>query len=119
MNFGEDVDDENQKMMLGDHNQQEKAEDLADLIRKKPYNRKKHFPIRMTVQIPNREEVLVIEDHSSMKIKNLRQKISDMIQGTILPDQLQITLEGGQVLSKSQNTLEEYDIKSGAVLIVE
>jgi hypothetical protein len=50
----------------------DKAEAIAEMMRKKPQNKKKHFPLKLTVQVPNREEPLVIEDQCSLKIKLLK-----------------------------------------------
>ena len=56
-----------------------------ELAKKKALAKKKHFPMKMNIHLPNRDDVLVLEDHSSMKVKTLRQKISELTKGEIDP----------------------------------
>lgn len=86
---------------------------------KRKYLKKKHWTLNLTVQYPGVEEPIDIETQSSVRVKQLKQLIKERVNSDINPDQLQLRIEGGDVLKKSQATLDDCNIKDKAVVVVE
>lgn len=83
------------------------------------YSRKKHWPIKFSVQYPGQEAPLELELSSSAKIKTVKQIVAEKLGNDLNADQVQLTVEGGEVLKKSGSSLDNYGIKNGDILIFE
>jgi len=71
------------------------------------------------VQYPGIEEPFEIETQSSVRVKQLKQLIKEKANSDVNVDQLQLRVEGGDVLRKSQITLDDCNLKDKAIIIVE
>lgn len=52
-------------------------------------------------------------------MKQLKQLIKDKVNSDLNPEQLQLRVEGGDVLKKSQATLDDCNLKDKTVIVVE
>ena len=81
--------------------------------------KKKHWPVHIEVQFPGIEEPLKLSLQSSIRVKQLKQLIKEKANAEHNPDQYQLQVEGGEVLKKSQITLDDCGIKDGQTIQVE
>jgi uncharacterized ubiquitin-like protein YukD len=93
--------------------------ELDDKVLRRNYSRKKHWPIKFSVQFPGQEAPIELELSSSTKIKSVKMIVSEKLGNELNPDLIQLTVEGGEILKKNGNSLDNYGIKDGDILIFE
>ena len=103
--------------------EEDKKEDLAleldDKVLRRNYSRKKHWPLKFSVQVPGLEAPIELEMSSATKIKSVKHIVSEKLGSELHVDLIQLAIEGGEILKKNANTLDSYGIKNGDVLVVE
>jgi hypothetical protein len=67
---------------------EEMDEEKKESMRK--FNRRKHWPLNVEVQIPNRPENIKMEVQSSIKVKRFKDQISDKIGGEVKSDRMKL-----------------------------
>ena len=93
--------------------------ELDDKTLRRNYSRKKHCPLKFSVQVPGQEAPIELELSSSTKIKNVKQIVSGQLGNDLHVDLIQLALEGGEILKKNGNSLDNYGIKNGDILVFE
>ncbi|CDW77178.1 UNKNOWN [Stylonychia lemnae] len=86
---------------------------------KKKQLKKKHYPLTFLVQYPGIDEPLSIQVQNSIRIKQLKQLIKEKAGSDVNVDQMQLQEEGGDIVRKSQISIEDLAIKDGATILVE
>ena len=95
----------------------EEFKDDRDFKRK--YLKKKHWSLLLRINFPGVENPIDIETQSSVRVKQLKQLIKENAKSDLSVDQMQLRIEGGDVLRKSQATLDDCNLKDNTVILVE
>jgi hypothetical protein len=78
--------------------------------------------LRITVQLPQSDEIFVIDTNSAVKVKNLKEVIKERINHPTIAkasvDCLQLQIDGGDYLKKNSLSLEEANVKNNANLLI-
>lgn len=81
--------------------------------------RKKHFPLTIQINVPKREEPVIVEVQSSTKVKALKIMIEDQLKKEIPAEKMQLQVEGGEVLNKNGASLDDYNLTKDCTMNLE
>jgi hypothetical protein len=80
---------------------------------KRKHLKKKHWALTLSVQYPGIDQPFEVQVQSSLKLKQLKQVIKEKVNQDVNIDQMQLRIEGGDILKKTQTTLDDMNIKDG------
>lgn len=89
---------------------------------KKNAERRKHFALSITIQMPSSDEKFNIDTNTSIKVKQLKElilkRINDPALADVSVDRIQLQIDGGDYLKKNSALLDEAGVRNHSHLLV-
>jgi len=60
-----------------------------------------------------------VQAQSSLRLKQLKQVIKEKVESDVNVDQMQLRIEGGEILRKTQITIDDLNLRDGSVVVVD